>query len=391
MDGQRFIVHVDMDAFFAAIEQRDNLSYRGKPVVVGADPKNGLGRGVVSTCSYEARKFGIHSAMPISQAFKYCPQAIFVRPDMAKYEAVSLDIFKIFYSFSPKVESISLDEAFIDITGSHHLFGGPQALCQKIKSQIKEEIGLSCSIGLAPIKMAAKIASDLKKPDGFVVVSEDKLLDFLWPLDVGKIWGLGEKTKQVLNSWGIKTISQLAKKDKSELIALFGKNGEHFWQLANGIDPREVEGDSEAKSISNELTFSQDTADSEKISSALTGLCEKVSRRLRLSGIKGKTITLKIRFSDFSTYTRAVTLNEATNFVDVLLKEIKILYNNFGVKKKMIRLIGVKVSNFSQECLQLNLFKSVADDKKEAIHNAVDLIKSRFGEDAIRRARVKLS
>ena len=191
---EKYIVHVDMDAFFAAIEQRDNPALRNRPVIVGADPKMGKGRGVVSTCSYEARKFGIHSAMPISFAYRKCPHAVFLPVNMKKYEKVSARIFRILSEFTPCVETVSIDEAFLDITGSFYIFGSPQKLCIQLKSRIKEETGLTASIGLAPTKMAAKIASDLKKPDGFVEVSREKLLDFLRPLSIRRLWGVGQKT-----------------------------------------------------------------------------------------------------------------------------------------------------------------------------------------------------
>jgi nucleotidyltransferase/DNA polymerase involved in DNA repair len=255
----RFIVHVDMDAFFAAIEQRDNPKFKGKPVIVGANPKKGEGRGVVSTCSYEARKFGIHSAMPISIAYKKCPQAVFLPVDMAKYERVSGEIYEILYNFTPQIEPVGIDEAFLDITRSFHLFESPHKTCLLIKSKIKSQTGLTASLGLAPTKMAAKIASDLKKPDGLVEISKEGLSEFLRPLDVGKIWGLGKKSQTVLHNMGIITIGELAKTDLGKIKEVFGKNGEYFRQLANGIDDSEVDTSEKIKSVSNEVTFFQDT------------------------------------------------------------------------------------------------------------------------------------
>lgn len=384
--NRRYIVHVDMDAFFASIEQRDNPGCRGKPVVVGADPKFGKGRGVVSTCSYEARKFGIHSAMPISIAYKKCPHAVFLPPDMGKYEIASSRIFQIFYSFTPDVEPVGIDEAFLDITGSFHLFGTPSETCLSIKSKIKEMTGLTASIGLAPTKMAAKIASDLKKPDGMVEVAEEGLLDFLWPLDARKIWGLGSKSEEALAGMGIKTIGDLAKTDVKKLIEAFGRNGEHFWQLANGIDERTVDAEIDAKSISNETTFDKDTSDGSKIESALMALCEKVSARLRCDNLKCKTITLKIRLEGFFTYTRSITITDPTNFTDSLYKVIKDLYNNFSTKNKKVRLVGVRASNLTSSNFQENLFHEKGDERLEAIHGAVDSIKEKFGDDSIYRA-----
>ena len=391
MRKTRYIVHVDMDAFFASIEQRDNPDIRSRPVVVGADPKGGRGRGVVSTCSYEARRFGIHSAMPISTAYQKCPDAVYLPPDIGKYEIVSNQIFQILYSFTPDVEPVGVDEAFLDITGSFHLFGAstllgtPLGTCILIKNKIKEKTGLTASIGLAPTKMAAKIASDLKKPDGLVEVTAEKLLEFLWPLEVRRIWGLGEKSEEVFGRMGIRTIGDLAKTDVGKLIKTFGKNGEHFWRLANGIDDRTVDAGIDAKSISNEITFDRDTSDEEKIASALIALCEKVSSRLRHENLKTRTVGLKIRLEGFHTYTRASTVPEATNFADSLYKVIKGLYNNFNVKGKRVRLVGVKASNLLQSDFNDSLFPH--DDKKqEAIHSAVDIIKGKFGEESIYRA-----
>jgi len=383
---RKFIVHVDMDAFFAAIEQRDNPQYRNRPVIVGAAPEGGRGRGVVSACSYEARNFGISSAMPISIAYRKCPQAVFLPVDIEKYSRVSSEIHSLFYDFTPEIEPISIDEAFLDITGSYRIFGAPLRVCRLLKSRIKEEIGLTASVGLAPIKMAAKIASDLEKPDGLVEVTEKNLLDFLWPLGIEKIWGLGKKSKIVLNKMGIKTIGELAGTNFKKIEEVFGRNGRHFWQLANGIDERLVETDGEVKSISNELTFAQDTRGQEKIKSALIGLCEKVSGRLRQEGLKGKTITLKIRLEGFHTYTRSKTLSKTTNFVDTIYRIIKELFGNFDLKGRKVRLVGVKVSNFLTGELKESFFSDAGDEKKERIHQAVDKIKRRFGDIAIHRA-----
>jgi DNA polymerase IV len=386
MQSGRFIVHVDMDAFFAAIEQRDNPQYCGRPVIVGADPKGGKGRGVVSTCSYEARKFGVHSAMPISMAYRKCPHAVFLPVDMEKYIRVWHGIRKILYDFTPDIEPVSIDEAFLDISGSFHLFGTPLKTCLLIKSSIKDRTNLTASVGLAPTKMAAKIASDLKKPDGMVEVTQEGLLDFLWPLEVRRIWGLGQKGVSVLNDMGIKTIGDLAKRGLREMIGVFGKNGEEFWKLANGIDQRGVEGEGQTKSISNEVTFDKDTADKDKIEEALMWLCEKVSGRLRKETLKARTITLKIRLEGFDTYTRAITLDSATNFTDVFSREIKRLYNSFDKRTRRVRLVGVRASNLLTSGFKDSLFDDKSDDKIEDIHKAIDKIKQRFGDDSVHRA-----
>ena len=365
MPQGQYIVHIDMDAFFAAIEQRDAPHLQGKPVVIGADPKEGRGRGVVSTCSYEARKYGIHSSLPISIAYRKCPHALFLPVDMEKYSRVSDQIYEIFYEFTPEVEGISIDEAFLDIRESYHLFGSPIKTCILLKSRIKEETNLTASIGLAPIKMAAKIASDLEKPDGMVEVTEERLLDFLWPLDISKIWGLGRKSKDALDGVGIKTIGDLARRDPKDIVKLFGKNGLHFWELANGIDERSVETENETKSISNEHTFGEDTLDQKKIESTLMLLSEKVSNRMRVEGFKGRTVTLKIRLEGFHTYTRARTLAQPTNLTRHIYKEVKKLYDDFATKKK-VRLLGVKASNLSGIGIEETLFESANDkDEKE--------------------------
>ncbi len=383
---KKYIVHVDMDAFFAAVEQRDNPALAGEPVVVGSDPKAGEGRGVVSTCSYEARKFGIHSAMPISVAYRRCPKAAFLPVDMEKYAKVSEQIYEILYQFSPRIEIISIDEAFIDITGSHHLFGGQVKTCQAIKAKIKQETGLTASVGLAPTKMAAKIASDLRKPDGLVEVKKNKLLEFLWPLKIDKLWGVGAKSKVILNNMGIRTIGDLAKTDLERLKEIFGRSGEHFWQLAQGIDERDVESDDEVKSLSNETTFGKDTASKPKIEAALIKLSEKVSGRLRRAGLKGRTVTLKIRLEGFCTYTRAMTLVGATNFSDTIYKAIKKLFENFDLGGRKVRLVGVKVSNLMPEGVRDSLFDNSTQKKQENIHKAIDKIKKKFGSHSIQRA-----
>ncbi|MDP1853931.1 MAG: DNA polymerase IV [Candidatus Omnitrophota bacterium] len=385
MKKERLIVHVDMDAFFASVEERDNPAYQGKPVVVGADPKKGKGRGVVSTCSYEARKFGIHSAMPISIAYRKCPQAIFLQGNYEKYTRVSGEIISILKNFSPLVEQVSIDEAFLDISATYKLFGTPYEVCVAIKNRIKKETGLACSIGLAPTKMSAKIASGLRKPDGLVEVKAEKLIDFLLPLDVEVLWGIGQKTKTILNQMGIYTIRDLSVRSKEELISLFGKNGAWFWDLSRGIDQSEVISEHTVKSISNEATFEKDIRDKIIIEKELALLCELVSDRLRKEGFKSRTITLKIRLEGFQTYTRAVTLPEPTNFSEDLIREIKRLFENFKTNNKRVRLVGVRASNLSIRDEE-SLFKDENKEKKEDVHRAIDKIREKFGRSSILRA-----
>jgi len=377
-----------MDAFYAAIEQRDNPACRGKPVIVGADPKDGRGRGVVSACSYEARKFGVHSALPISTAYRRCPHAVYLPVDMSKYVRESKKVFEILGRFSPDIEPLSIDEAFIDITHSHHLFGTPEETCRKIKSVIKSETGLAASIGLAPNKHTAKIASDLEKPDGLVIIRRENLFSFLHALPVSRLWGVGEKTREAFGSLNIQTIGDLAGWDIKDIVQMFGKHGEHAWRLANGIDPREVLAETEAKSVGNEHTFEKDEKDRDRILDTLMALSENVSRRLRKSGVKGRTITLKIRFSDFKTFTRSESLSQATNFADEIYATASKKAKSFDFgPNHPIRLIGVSVSGLEKTDLQPGLFDHAPSEteRKEKLHRALDEITERFGKDAIKR------
>ncbi|PIQ88993.1 MAG: DNA polymerase IV [Candidatus Omnitrophica bacterium CG11_big_fil_rev_8_21_14_0_20_42_13] len=391
MPNGRFIVHVDMDAFFASIEERDNPAIKGMPVVIGADPKGGYGRGVVSTCSYEARKFGIHSAQPISMAYRKCPKAVFLPVNIKKYSAESAQIYKILCDFSPDVEAVSIDEAFLNITETFHLFGSPIDTCRGIKNRIKNETGLAASIGLAPTKMCAKIASDIAKPDGLKEIKQAELLDFLHPLKIESIWGIGDKTRRILNDAGIETIGDLAGADALELARLLGKNGPLLWELACGRDAREVKANEEVKSVSNELTFKKDTPDREKVKSTLLYLCEKVSGRLRDDKLKGRIVTLKIRLENFHTYTRAASLCRGTNFVDMIYKKIEELFDSFDTKGKKIRLVGVKVSGLMPKDITDDLFSPVLNIKTENLHQASDMIKRKFGERAIQRAASRIN
>lgn len=387
MDKQLWIAHVDMDAFFAAIEQRNNPALRGRPVVVGADPKGGRGRGVVSAASYEARSFGIHSAMPISRAYRLCPQALYLQGDLDKYERESERIFAILERFTPDIEPLSIDEAFLDITRSHHLFGTPEGTCRRIKATIKGETGLIASIGLAPNMFTAKIASDLGKPDGLIVVAPGRLLEFLHPLPVSRLWGVGPVMRRGLEKEGIRSIGDLADRKLDEIVRLFGAAGEHIWQLANGRDDREVEIGDEAKSMAAEHTFEQDISDSELLLNTLAALSERVSRRLRKAGLKGRTVSMKIRFGDFSTHTRAATLIQPTSLAEDIYKTVSSRFREFNIQRKRVRLLGVSVSGFDRQAGQLRLFGEtpVAQEKKEKLQNAVDRIKDKFGERAIRR------
>ncbi len=391
MNGNRVIMHLDMDAFFAAIEQRDNPEYRGKPVVVGADPQGGVGRGVVSTCSYEARPYGIHSAQPINEAYRRCPDAIFLPVRMHAYEHESKQIRAILRDFTPDIEPISIDEAFLDVTGCLRLFGGKRELARRMQHRIEDERNLTASVGVAPNKLVAKIASDMDKPEGFVVVEPDEVDSFLRPLAVGRLWGVGEKTEASLTSLGIKTVGDLADFDRRELARRFGKHGEQMWALAHGSDERPVKPRGEAKSVGREHTFKEDTGDAELIGATLMRLCEDVARRLRKAGQRGVTVTTKIRFEDFSTFTRATTLEgPVDDAVDINSAACANL-DRVKLKGRKVRLIGVSVSGLQRPDLrQKSLFAqadegAASEEKKKALGQAIDKIKDRFGEDALQR------
>ena len=382
----KVILHIDMDAFFAAIEQVDFPEYRGKPVIVGADPQNGAGRGVVSTCSYEARKYGVHSAMPISQAYKRCPHGIYLRGRMYRYQEISRNIMKIFYDFSSLVEPLSIDEAFLDISGSIKLLGPPAKIALAIKNRIKQELKLTASVGIAPCKFVAKIASDLKKPDGLVIVKPENVKNFLRPLPISKMWGVGKKTEPTMIKLGIRTIGDLAGFSREKIIKLMGKGGLQFWNLANGIDYREVIPHGDAKSVSQETTFNEDTSDVKKMSETLFYLCNGLGSLLRKEKIKGKTVTLKIRLDDFTTFTRSKSSN---NFLDTSKDIFGIIYElfeKFDRKGKKVRLLGVAVSNLCNRTgEQISIFDKIEDTKKNADY-VIDMIQEKFGIDAIKRA-----
>src|SRR5579863_1122168 len=290
------ILHVDMDAFYASVEERERPELVGKPLIVGGTPQ---GRGVVAAANYAVRKFGVHSAMPTSTALRLCPQAIVLRPRLDYYAAVSEEIREILYRFTPLVEPLSLDEAFVDVTGSELLFGPSVEIGRRIKREIREALRLVASVGVAPNKFLAKIASDLEKPDGFVVVEPANVQEFLDPLPVGRLWGVGRVTGLALDKLGIRTIGDVRKMSLAVLQQHFGKAGEHLWCLSQGIDERRVVPDRETKSISHETTFSVDISDSEVLRAWLVELSEQVGCRLRRHNLSGRTVQIKIRLADF--------------------------------------------------------------------------------------------
>lgn len=379
------ILHIDMDAFYASVEQRDDPSLLSKPVVVGGSAE---GRGVVAASSYEARKYGIYSAMSARRAKQLCPHAVFIRPRIDHYAAVSQQIRQILEEFTPLIEPLSLDEAFLDVTSSESLLGSAVEIGHEIKRRVQERLHLTASIGVAPNKFLAKIASDLEKPNGFVVVTSDQIQSFLDPLPVGRIWGVGKVTAQAFKRFAITTIGQLRQLSRESLKELFGPSGEHYWQLSHGIDNRPVVPDREAKSISNETTFSEDIRDREDLKAWLILLVEQVARRLRSHDRSGRTIDLKIRFSDFKTLTRSMTLSTSTNITSELLEAgIELLCNRFPKDHLPIRLIGFGVSQLDQPgMIQLQLFDEAERVQQRSLDKVSDQIAKKFGKHALHRA-----
>ncbi len=378
------ILHVDMDAFYAAIEQRDDPSLIGKPVVVGGSP---TGRGVIAAASYEARKFGLHSAMPGAQAIRLCPQAIFIKPQMQKYADVSKQIRKIFNRFTPVFEPLSLDEAFLDVAGSAKLFGDAEKIGRMIQSTIAEELQLVASVGVAPNKFIAKIASDFDKPNGFVVVQAAEVTDFLDQLDISRVWGVGPKTQKTFQRLGVQRIGQLRKLPKATLQQLFGLNADHFWRLARGIDTRQVVPDRIAKAVGHESTFPQDIDSDAVLDSWIWELADQVGRRLRRNQIRGKTIRVKIRFHDFRTISRSKTITARTNasrqIAETALNLLRTVRNE---QRDSIRLLGVSVGGLSgQSNQQQLLFGQEQDQQTKQIDSTADAIRDRFGSAAMKR------
>lgn len=376
----RLVFHVDMDAFFASVEQHDHPEYRGKPLIIG-----GLsGRGVVSTCSYEARRYGVHSAMPMAQAQRRCPQAIFLPGNYARYGEVSAQIFEIFAAFAPVVEPLSIDEAFLDVTGTELLSGSPRAYAVRLKEEIRRQTGLVASVGIAPNKFLAKIASDLEKPDGLVVVPADEagIRAFLWPLPVRRIWGVGAKTAARLASLHVRTVGELAAMPPKELSRQFGtKTAEQLSRLACGRDDRPVAPRGEPKSIGKEETFLRDLVQREDIERVLLHLAEQVGWRLRRQGKKARTIQLKVRRGDFTTWTRSRTLEMPTCYDEEIYQVARSLYRALAPAGG-IRLLGISAQNFGA-AEELSLFDGGAPQKKENLYSAIDRLKQRFGEDII--------
>ena len=379
------ILHVDMDAFYAAVELRDNPALTGKPVVVGGSPK---GRGVISAASYEARMFGIHSAMPASRALRLCPDAVFIKPRMEYYAAISKRIREIFFRFTSLVEPLSLDEAFLDVTGCERLFGTGPEIGKMVQTAIRDELDLVASVGVAPNKFLAKVASDLEKPNGFTIVNPDAIHEFLDPLEIRRVWGVGPQTAKKFRSLGVERVGQLRQLPRDTLDRAFGLNSEHFWRLARGLDTRSVVPDRIAKSVSHESTFHKDIEDDQCIEAWLLELTDQVARRLRRHNIFGKTVQIKVRFASFDTITRAKTLPTRSQSTRELWEVARQLIRNVRSEDhRSVRLLGMGVGNLSrQEKRQQLLFDGEEKIKSSRVDVTADSIRDKFGGSAVRRA-----
>ena len=377
----RQIIHLDMDAFYPAVEVLDNPELKGKPVIVGGSRN----RGVVSSASYEARKFGVHSAQPVATAMRLCPHGIYLPGRMSRYQEVSGQIFKIFGRFTPLVEGLSIDEAFLDVTGSGRLFGRAEDIARKIKETVFKETGLTVSAGVASSKFVAKIASDMDKPDGLTVVPPDRVREFLDPLPIRRMWGVGKVTQEALARLNIHTFKDLCQMPQEVLERHFGKHGTKMQVLAMGIDEREVVPEHDAKSIGHEDTFEKDIIDLGQAKQELLSLAHRVAHRLRQNKLTGQTVTLKVKYSDFTLITRSTKLSEATNDASVIYSTACALLEKTTVGKRPARLLGISISNLSMDSeTQLPLFFGVQGPlKRSKLNTAMDAIREKFGDKGI--------
>lgn len=388
-------MHVDMDAFFASIEQLDHPEYKGHPVIVG-----GLSsRGVVATCSYEARKFGVHSAMPISRAKKLCPDGIYVYPRMDRYKEVSHQIFSIMKEFTPYIEPLSIDEAFLEVSGMSTMYSGPKALGRAIKDRVYEQTGLIISAGLAPNKFLAKLASDLDKPDGLVVIPYGREKEILAPLPIKRIWGVGPHTEKRLKAGGFHLMRHIqALPDERSLIPIVGNQARRIWELANGIDERPVETDRKIQSIGAEETYEEDLVDGSAIELEFRYFANRLSKRLRKRNLLGHTVSIKVRYDDFTTVSRQKRLDTPSDHEHVFFETALLLWNKLMQDKTSkqpkgtifidppgpIRLLGLTVSGLDEEVpMQDSLFESPRNENENKLAGVLDSLESKFGETAV--------
>jgi len=341
------ILHVDLDAFYAAVEEREHPEHKGKPIVVGADPKGGAGRGVVATCNYPARKYGIHSAMPISIAYRKCPDCVFLPVNMELYVAVSAKVMRILARYAEKMEQVSVDEAYLDVSQLRS-YEKAKDLAVQIKQEIKDKEKLTCSIGIGPNKLISKVASDYQKPDGLTMVPPDKALDFLAPQSVRMLRGVGPKTELVLNKYGIKTIAELRKLSKEQLTAMFGAFGPELYEQARGNYPAELITEWTPKSMGRNYTFEHDTKDKDEILKVLDGMVQDIWKQLKAEKMAFKTVTVRIRYEDFDTHTKQKSLTDYVDSIEAIKNTAKDLLLPFLKDKRKIRLIGVSVHQLKE-------------------------------------------
>jgi DNA polymerase-4 len=380
---QATILHVDMDAFYASVAELDNPQYKGKALVVGAGV-----RGVVLSANYEARKFGIRAAMPVGRAKRMAPHAIFIAPEHHRYAAISERVMQIFHSYTPLVEPISLDEAFLDVTGSKKLFGDGRQIATKIRAEVEKAEGITCSVGIAQSKFIAKLASQHCKPNGMLEIKSDRILEFLHPLPVRAIWGVGPKTAESLDRLGLRTVSDIANTPRATLIRALGDaTGESLYELAWGRDYRDVVPDEPEKSIGNEETFARDIDSPEEILAEFLRMTEKATARLRMRNLFAKTISIKIKFADFSSITRSKTVPlgiDGTHETYEIVKNLYLALRNDGAR---IRLVGVSLSNLGEDApVQLEL--GARERGWRDADTAIDKAKARFGRASVRPGRL---
>jgi DNA polymerase-4 len=383
--AQRYVLHVDFDAFYASVEENLDPSLKGMPLIVGAPPER---RGVVASASYPARAYGVHSAMPTAQALRLCPQAIIIPPRHKIYGEYSRRMMVILSEYTPLVEPISLDEAFLDVTGCEARWGSPEELAHELRERLAAKLGLTASMGLASNKLVAKIASGLEKPDGFVVVPSGNEAEFLAPLPVGKLWGVGEVTAESLHEMGVFTVGQLAQLPADQLLARFGRRGRDLYRQARGIDDSPVIVERAEKSLSRETTFARDIGDRKLLRRKLLSLSESVAHMLRKRGLRGRTIKLKLRYGDFETLTRQVTMDAPTDLDQVIFDQAARLLDKVWDSKRQVRLIGVGVTKLDAEARQLRLFEQADEDRTDRLRRlseSLDQIREKYGDEAIRR------
>ena len=379
---RRRVLHLDMDAFYASVEQRDRPELRGRPVLVGSDRP----RGVVAAASYEARKFGCRSAQPMATAKRLCPDAVVVRPRMEAYCADSARVFAILETLSPIVEPLSIDEAFVELTGTERLLGPAPEVARALRDRVRSETGLTASVGVAPNKFLAKIASDLGKPDGLTILDEESVDRVLLPMEVGRLWGVGPKTAAALASVGVKTVGDLRAWSEERLRGRFGEAGAHFWRLARAMDERPVVPDREAKSIGQECTFEEDLEDREEVRGVLLGQSDEVARRLRRHGLRARGVTVKIRYGKFETITRNETLPEAVDTTqDLRAAAVRVFERWADAGFRPVRLVGVTARELEGGPEPAVLFPDDEHARKRRLDGALDEIAARFGKESLRR------